>query len=162
MSRRGLFILPVAMYLLASCVINEVQDNQKITTLAEGIITASTDKPQNTPPSLASTRKPLTPAAALTPSPLPRNDPREISTPTYISSEGHFSINVPPHFSLYVDQVPSVDGVLTTVPNTVALQSRAAPPVLITIRYFEIDRDTSLADFLAEQDLCAAEVSGRV
>jgi hypothetical protein len=57
--------------------------------------------------------------------------------------------------------VPSVDGVIVTLPNAVALQGRISPSVLVTIRYFRIDESTSSANFLAEQDPCAAGVPGR-
>jgi hypothetical protein len=163
MSKRGLFVLPVVMFILASCITIEVEDNTMTPSLTEGIITLATDQPQIILPSFTPTPEPIIPTPTFTPSPLPlpTNTPLATSTNTYVSVEGRFSINVPLHFSLYVAQVPSVDGVLVAMPNAIALQSQISPPMLVTIRYFEIDEATTLADFFADQDPCSAGVPGR-
>jgi hypothetical protein len=163
MSKRGLFILPAVMFILASCITIEVEDNTVTPVLTEGIITLATDQPQIILPSFTPTPEPIIPTPTFTPSPLPlpTNTPLATSTNTYVSVEGRFSINVPLHFSLYVGQVPSVDGVLVAVPNAVSLQSQISPPMLVTIRYFEIDQAANLEDFFTEQDPCAASIPGR-
>jgi hypothetical protein len=84
MSKRGLFILFVTMYLLASCITIEVEDNRRTITLTGSIITATAEIPTNTPPSFTPTPEPIIPTPTFTPSPLPlpTNTPLATSTQT--------------------------------------------------------------------------------
>ena len=92
MIKRELFLLPIAMLLLAGCITVEVVDNRETTTLTESVSTVSADQPASTPrPSISPTFESPTPTPTGTPSPLPTSTPEEMSTPTDETERLEFS-----------------------------------------------------------------------
>ena len=80
---------------------------------------------------------------------------------TYTSAEGKFSIAFPPDYTLYQNQVPSIDGVLAEVPNSMALQRLAEPGFVLSIIYRPTDGTLSAAELAALDDTCVAGTPGQ-
>jgi hypothetical protein len=92
-----------------------------------------------------------TPQTGLTPSP---SDQRASSTPvfllTYVSEQGHFLIQYPQGFNIYVGERPSVDGVIVASPNSISILSSTSPNYLLTIELFPLARTGSLIEFVSD------------
>jgi hypothetical protein len=70
---------------------------------------------------------------------------------TYVSESGRFSIQYPPDYTLYADQRPGVDGVISPLPeDTIAILSPASPNFLLTIEYIPLPGGTSLVDLASQ------------
>ena len=70
---------------------------------------------------------------------------------TYVSEQGHFSIQYPKGYSLYLEAIPGVDGVVHPLPESaIAILSPSFPNFLLTIKYVSLPRALSLAEFASE------------
>jgi hypothetical protein len=90
-------------------------------------------------------------ATPATPSSSPDRAPS--STPvillTHISEQGHFLIQYPQVFRLYLEEKPSVDGVIAPAPNTISILSPSSPNYLLTIERFPSVGTGSLTEFIS-------------
>ena len=82
--------------------------------------------------------------AAVSPSPTYSSVPWQ----TYASPAGGFSIEFPPGYVLYVEQKPSVDGVVVALPNGIAILSPASPNFVLSVEYFPTKLSLSLGDYV--------------
>ena len=89
--------------------------------------------------------RPTSPATAAPPTP-------SISLTTYSSPDGRFSFQYPEEYVIYVDEKPSVDGVIFPFLNSVTVVSRTSPNFMLSIEQFSLDAPLSLADFLSQDD----------
>jgi hypothetical protein len=92
---------------------------------------------------------------------------RAVPTPTtaswnnYTSADGEFSIAYPPEYTLYQNQIPSVDGVWTDAPNAIALQRSSEPSFVLSIISRPTGYTLSAADLAALDDACVAASPSR-
>lgn len=68
----------------------------------------------------------------------------------YTSDEGYFTFQYPEEYALYVGEKPSVDGVITPLPNSVTIQSPESPNYLLTIEHIIQVGLHSLIGFVSE------------
>ncbi len=73
---------------------------------------------------------------------------------------GLFSIRYPATDVFYENEVPSVDGVLAPVSNTIAIRIGAPDPLILSITFKPIEPNTSLAAFAAQDDACVTKSRG--
>src|SRR3970282_756795 len=80
--------------------------------------------------------------------------PRPSSTPalllSYISEQGHFLLQYPQDFELYVDAKPSVDGVIVSAPNSIPIPNPSSPNYLLAIERFPSVGTESRAEFISQ------------
>ena len=90
---------------------------------------------------------------------------RPSSTPslllTYVSEQGHFLLQYPQGFELYIDAKPSVDGVVISAPNSISVLSPSSPNYLLTIERFPSVGATSLAEFIRQAPCIPDPASGQ-
>ncbi len=80
------------------------------------------------------------------------------SLTTHSSADGRFSFRYPEGYEIYIDEKPSVDGVIFPLPNSVTVVSTTSPNFMLSIEYTSFDEPPSLADLLAEDD-CVGDPS---
>lgn len=113
------------------------------------------------------TRTPSNPETAVptddTSNPTVATDTTEAATETavataawqlYENGDGRFSIQFPAEFTLYEEKQPSVDGALVPASNTLALRIPNGR-TLLSITYFPIEPNTTLAQFVDATSTCA-------
>lgn len=103
------------------------------------------------PQAAVQAQTPTTPATAAPATP-------SVSLTTYSSPDGRFSFQYPEEYVIYVDEKPSVDGVIFPFPNSVTVVSRTSPNFMLTIEQFSLGAPLSLADFLSQDD-CVSDPS---
>ena len=79
---------------------------------------------------------------------------------TYTSTTGLFSIRYPATDAFYENELPSVDGVVAPVSNTVAIRISASDPLLLSITFKPIQPGTSPATFARQDDACVTKSRG--
>lgn len=100
------------------------------------------------------------PTATAAPAATPTEEPvavAEVTTLTYESTAGEFTIDYPSTAQIYEEQRPSVDGTLAAAKNTVAIQP-AEQNFVLTVTYFDLDPGADLATFVSEQSGCVEVV----
>jgi len=78
---------------------------------------------------------------------------------TFNSPDGHFSFQYPEDYRIYVDEKPSVDGVVIPFPNGVTVVSTGAPNFMLSVQQTTFDERPTLEDFLALDD-CVGSPKG--
>ena len=76
---------------------------------------------------------------------------------TYTSPAGLFSIRHRAADAFYENKIPSVDGVLAPVSNTIAIRISTPDPVILSITSKPIKPGTAVETFAAQDDPCAAQ-----
>jgi len=79
---------------------------------------------------------------------------------TYTSTTGLFSIRYPATDAFYENEIPSVDGVVAPMSNTIAIRISAPDPLILSVTFKPIKPNTSLAAFAAQDDACVAKSRG--
>ncbi len=79
---------------------------------------------------------------------------------TYTSTTGLFSIKYPATDAFYENELPSVDGVLAPMSNTIAIRISAPDPLILSVTFKPIEPNTSLAAFATQDDACVAKSRG--
>ena len=106
---------------------------------------------------LAGATREASPTPAETPSlaaPTPQLTDTPTAVPVYTWVAGGLSIQVPSGYRLFVEQRPGVDGVVTPMPNGIALASNTSPNFVLSIQVFPLKGQPSLAEFVLEDDDC--------
>jgi hypothetical protein len=98
-------------------------------------------------------------ASATSPGPRPSSTPSLLLT--YTSEQGHFLLQYPQGFELYVDAKPSVDGVVISAPNSISLLSPSSPNYLLTIERFPSVGTTSLAELISQTSCIIDPANGQ-
>ena len=106
---------------------------------------------QSAPPA---TLTPPPPPASTTPSP----SPTPLALLTYGSDDGRFTIQYPQGYVLYIGEKPSVDGVLSPLPDGIAIVSDTSPNFSLSVERFSAVGPTSL-ESIASQDGCGLDPS---
>ena len=79
---------------------------------------------------------------------------------TYTSATGLFSIRYPATAAFYENEIPSVDGVVAPMSNTIAMRIDAPDPLILSITFKPIEPNTSPAAFAAQDDACVTTSRG--
>ena len=121
--------------------------------LALGVLTSACSSPSSAalPQATVQAQTPTTPATAASATP-------SVSLTTYSSPDGRFSFQYPEEYAIYVDEKPSVDGVIIPSPNSVTIVSTTSPNFMLSIEHYPFDDPLSLADFLSQDD-CTNDAS---
>jgi WD40 repeat protein len=93
------------------------------------------------------------------PAPLPTaitvtDQPVEQSRQVYQSEDGQFSLEYPITATFYKGQQNSVDGVLSAADNTISIQDSSADGWVLNLTYYTLADNTSLVDFIHNQNDC--------
>jgi hypothetical protein len=79
------------------------------------------------------------------------------SMATHVNYAGRYSVKYPTSdFVIFINEKPSVDGVLISLPNSASLRRTAEPSMLITFQHFQLMEEIDLSEFVAMEDSCAA------
>jgi len=74
---------------------------------------------------------------------------------TYASEQGHFLIQYPQGFTLFIGEKPSADGVLVANPNSISILSSTSPNYLLTIEHFPLAGTRPLMQFISDTSCIA-------
>jgi len=72
----------------------------------------------------------------------------------YQSEYGHFTLQYPSRAIFYENQQVSVDGVISSAENTIAIQDTSINGTVLSLTYFTLPDDITLADFIRLENDC--------